>query len=558
MTPRPSSLMASALWLACGARAALAYRRALAQPRRAQEALLLSLLRRNAGSRYGQRFSFGTIRSVREYQQRVPSVSHDEILEEIDAIARGEQRVLTEEPVLAMERTTGSTAPSKLVPFTRSLLREFQAALAPWMADLYSHHPQLMGGGAYWSVSPLRAEAETTTGGLPVGFEEDVDYFEGLGRPFLRRLIATPRGLARIADLDDCRYATLRYLLAAEDLRFISVWHPSFLTLLLDAMQAHADKLVQDVERGTLTTSRALPDALVRAQRPRPRRAKQLRAILRRRGSLAPDEVWPALRVISCWASAAAAPYARELATLFPQAELQPKGLLATEGVVSIPLVGQAAAALAVTSHVFEFIADGADARPLLADELELGGSYSVLLTNGGGLYRYALGDRVRVVGRVLGTPLIEFVGKEALVSDLRGEKLHQQRIGSILDAVFQEGRLAPAFAMLAPETGRPPCYVLYVESPGLSDEASAALGARVEEALLEGHHYRYCRRLGQLGPARTFRIRSGAARAYLERCAALGQRLGSVKPTPLHRADGWSVCFDGVFVEPRVAAQAR
>jgi hypothetical protein len=254
--------------------------------------------------------------------------------------------------------------------------------------------------------------------------------------------------------------------------------------------------------------------------------------------------------VISCWASAAAAPYARELAALFPQAALQPKGLLATEGVVSVPLCGHRGSALAVTSHVFEFIADGDDARPLLVDELELGGSYSVLLSTGGGLYRYALGDRVRVVGRVLATPLVEFVGKESLVSDLRGEKLHQQRIGSILDAVFEQSRVAPAFAMLAPETGRPPCYVLYVEASGPSDEALAALGARVEEALLEGHHYRYCRRLGQLGPARIFRIRSAAARAYLERCAALGQRLGSVKPTPLHRADGWSLCFDGAFVE--------
>lgn len=557
MTPRPASLMASALWLACGARATLAYRRALAQPRRAQEALLVSLLRRNAGSRYGQRYSFAEIRSIREYQQRVPPVSHDDIREEIDALARGERRVLTEEPVVSMERTSGSSAASKLVPFTRRLLREFQAALAPWMADLYSHRPQLMGGRAYWSVSPLLAEAETTAGGLPLGFEEDVDYFEGLGRPFLRRLIATPRGLARIADLDDSRYVTLLHLLAAEDLRFISVWHPSFLTLLIGAMQAHADELVHDLERGTLTTARALPEPPMRAQRPRRRRAQQLRTILRRRGSLAPDEVWPALRVISCWASAAAVPYARELAALFPQAELQPKGLLATEGVVSIPLCGQQGSALAVTSHVLEFIAHGDDARPLLVDELELGGSYSVLLSTGGGLYRYALGDRVRVVGRVLATPLVEFVGKESLVSDLRGEKLHQQRVGSILEAVFGERQVVPAFAMLAPETGRPPCYVLYVEACGLSDEALAVLGARVEAALLEGHQYRYCRRLGQLGPARTFRIRSAAARVYLERCAALGQRLGSVKPTPLHRTDGWSLCFDGAFVE-RGLVEAR
>ena len=64
-------LAANALWLGSGARATQSFRRALSAPRRAQEARLRSLLRRNAGSDYGRRHGFAEIRSPREYQDAV-------------------------------------------------------------------------------------------------------------------------------------------------------------------------------------------------------------------------------------------------------------------------------------------------------------------------------------------------------------------------------------------------------------------------------------------------------------------------------------------------------
>jgi hypothetical protein len=373
----------------------------------------------------------------------------------------------------------------------------------------------------------------------------------------------TPRGLARLADLETCRYVTLCYLAAAADLRFVSVWHPTFLTLLLDAMQTYAARLIADVARGTLTPPQPCDGALVNGLRPRlraqPERARQLCALLAQDGELAPRKVWPLLGVISCWASAAAASAAAELASLFPHAVIQPKGLLATEGVVSIPLAEQLGAGLAVTSHFLEFSEDpGGSGRPRLAHELEIGGTYSVLLTTGGGFYRYALGDRVRVVGRAGATPLVDFVCKETLVSDLRGEKLHQGWVDGVLAAAFRDVGVEPIFALLAPESGRPPAYALFVECPAASGETVAALAEHVERGLLNGHHYRYCRQLGQLGPLRTFRIRAGGARAYLERCMALGQRPGAVKPTALHREHGWAACFDGDYAGAERTVEAR
>ena len=552
---RAAYLAAHARWLTAALPRVLAFRRALRRPRRAQEAVLARILAGNASCDYGRRHGFAGVRSLREYQDRVPVVRYEDLAGDVAAHAYGRPGVLTSEPVVAFEKTTGSTAASKHVPYTASLLRELQSAVLPWMADLYRRRPALLLGGAYWSVSPLAAGAERTPGGVPVGFEDDLQYFGALG-PALARVMLAPPGLARIADVETCRYATLRFLLESEALRLISVWHPSFLVLLEDALDAHAERLIEDVRQGTLRPpTPLLPEvhqALERRLRPRPERAARLRWCWGRDGKLTAEAAWPHLQVVSCWADAAAAPYAAELARRHPGALLQPKGLLATEGVVSVPWGTGPGSVLAVTSHVLEFVDEEAPGeRPRLADELEDGRRYSVLITNGGGLYRYALGDVVRVVGREEATPRVEFVGRGRQVSDLFGEKLHESRVREVVEAALHEAALAPSFALVAPEAGAPPAYALFLECADLPEGALSRVVHRVERELLEGHHYAYCRRLGQLGPLRGFRVRAGGARAYFERLVAAGQRAGTVKPALLSAETGWSERLDGGFVEP-------
>ncbi|HZA54004.1 MAG TPA: GH3 auxin-responsive promoter family protein, partial [Candidatus Udaeobacter sp.] len=335
-------------------------------------------------------------------------------------------------------------------------------------------------------------------------------------------------------------------LLATPHLTFISVWNPSFLTLLMDALEENFEPLLGDVKEGTLTPPSPLPPnihaALCEKLVALPKRAQKLQGIFKEHGTLPPAEIWPRLRVISCWADAGASFFIPELQRYFPGVEIQPKGLLATEGVVSLPLTGHPGAALAITSHFFEFLdEEKPDAQPLLADELDEGSTYSVLLTTGGGLYRYRLGDRVRVVGRAAATPLVEFVGRSEDTSDLCGEKLHEAFVRGVLHEVLDEFRIAPLFAMLAPEWGTPPGYVLFLEAMNVTPELMSKLVSRLEEELFAGTHYAYCRRLGQLSPLRGVRIVSGGNRGYLARCARMGQRLGNIKPTALHRQTGWS-----------------
>lgn len=542
------------LWLAGQRGGHRAFRAALDRPAAVQSDRLRATLARNAGSDYGRRFGFARISTVREYQDAVPVVRWDDLAPWIDAIRAGRSNVLTAEPVMIFETTGGSTGGAKYIPYTRALLEEFRRALAAWICDLYDARPALRTGGAYWSVSPLARPAEVTTGGIAVGFADDAQYFGPMGRRVLRHLFVTPPELAAVEDMAASRYVTLRFLLDTQDLTFVSVWNPSFLTLLMRELEPWTERLIDDIEAGTVTPPTRLPREVATAfgQRlsPQPTRAETLRARLGRDGRLRPTDAWPRLTLISCWTSGAAARFLPELEATFPGVEVQGKGLLATEGVVSIPLVGRAGGAVALTSHFYEFAdVEALDQRPRLVHELESGRLYSVILTTGGGLYRYALDDIVAVLGHTGATPLVEFIRRGGVVSDLCGEKLAEAHVTHALDAALARLSGRCAFVMLAPELAAPPYYTLFAELPKASDAELAGLAADVDRLLQESPTYAYCRRLGQLGAVRAFRVHGAGARAYLARCVKLGQRSGAVKATVLHAAPGWTSYLPGALV---------
>jgi len=503
-------------WIAANTGGYLRFRAALDDPAAAQQTVLLRYLRENAATAFGRRFRFSAIRDVEDFQDRVPLATYADVEPWIERIAAGEREVLTRSPVRTLEPTGGSTSAAKRIPYTAAMQREVRRAVAPWVFDLYKDRPRLALGCAYWSITPLAVEEERGDGPVEVGFEEDSEYLGGFWKRLVDATLAVPSSVRFTPDVDSFRFATLRHLLRRRDLTVISVWHPSFLTLLMAALPRFWDELLREIEPGRAADLRKLgPGALTR--------------------------IWPRLGLISCWGDGHAALHLEEVRRAFPGVEIQPKGLLATEAFVTIPFAG--GWPVAVRSHFFEFLEEGRDpGRPRLAHQLEPGGVYSVVVTTGGGLYRYRLEDRVEVRGFVRRTPSLRFLGKEGHVSDLRGEKLHESFVAGALERAFRRLGARPRFAMLAPEGDARPGYVLYLEAaPPLPGE----LAATIEEELHANPQYRACVALGQLKPAKVVRIDRDGFSIYLRRCQERGQRLGDVKPLALSPLTGWSALFE-------------
>jgi hypothetical protein len=347
--------------------------------------------------------------------------------------------------------------------------------------------------------------------------------------------MAVPNAVKNISDMDSFRYVTLLCLLHQPNLRLISVWNPTFLSLLLAALPDWWDCLLDDIQSGTISKQ----DVELRFA-PDPKLARALKVF----SPTDYESLWRHLRLISCWTDGASASYARQVEEMFPGAHLQGKGLLATEAFMSVPMIGVEGSVLSINSHFFEFMDDSGDV--LLAHQIQKGKTYSVVVTTGGGFYRYQLHDVVEVVGQWRQIPCIRFVGKADHISDWFGEKLEERFVANVLDDVFAKHNISPAFAMLAPDDENVFRYVLYLENENQTDRMAEDL----DNALRENFHYDYCRKLGQLETVRIVHVTDGTE-TYLKACRARGQKLGNIKPSVLQKITGWRDWFRNVSPLP-------
>ena len=365
----------------------------------------------------------------------LPIVTYDDLVPWIERIVAGESDVLFAGRPVAYERTSGSSGAAKLIPYSAEGLRDFQRSLVPWIEQ--SVRDFAITGGAYFAISPATRPPESI-GGVPVGLPDSAYLGDDVAR-WLAAASVVPVDVARITDVAKWRDVTLRHLAAARDLELISVWSPTFLLRLLDDLDD-------------------------------------------------PVKLWPRLKLVSCWASAASKPFAMELAARLPHATLQPKGLLSTECVVTTPL--------GITPHGhFEFepsvtpsVSEGPGragrrathaTRPLADARGDT--VVEIIATTASGLYRYRTGDLLRDG---------EFAGRRGIVSDLVGEKLTEPFVAKCLENVrgylFPEGR----------------GYVVASES--------AVDLETIEKRLSENPQYAYARKLGQLAPLRAAHVRCG------------------------------------------------
>jgi hypothetical protein len=423
------------------------------------------------------------------------------------------------------------------------------------VAGLFRHRPAVRRGRAYWSISPAFGPPRRSPGGIPIGFAADAAYLGRLEQLALQKLLVVPLAVARLPDLRAFRYCTLLFLLAAADLTLVSVWNPTFLTALLAPLDEWRDRLCFDLRRGSVTPPGSVAAELTRPLlgwlRPDPARAAHLARVLAAPGPPADRlrQVWPKLALISCWTDAAAGQYLPQLRELFPHPEIQPKGLLSTEAFVSFPLPATPGAALAVRSHFFEFEpVEGAQWAPCrLAHQLDRGGRYRVVVTTGGGLYRYQLRDEVEVEGFARRCPLLRFLGKSDLVSDLVGEKLAEPHVRAVLDRLPAFRKLCPGFALLVPVAARPPRYRLYLQGPAGTTPSLVELRAELQQGLEENPYYRHAVAVGQLAPVEVALLDPAGESAwqlYAQRRVAAGQKCGDIKPAVLDRRPGWPAIF--------------
>ena len=444
-----------------------------------QSNVLNNIINENKNTVFGKLYNFDNINSVKDYQKNVPVSKYEDYENYIKRIMQGEKNVLTREEVILLEPTGGSSGVLKLIPYTKSLKQSFNRAIKPWLSDLFLNFPDITDNPMYWSVSPKTKMPEINSA-VKIGFENDTEYLEAPFNSIIEKQIVYPKFIND--NINDFWQLTSECLENTPNLSFVSVWNPSLFEIL-----------TKDINRENLR--------------------KQL-------------------KVISCWGDGNSKQYMKSLQNIFENTYIQEKGLLSTEGIISIPIenIGKLPA---VNSHFMEFQEVNTEKIKLL-HELEENKEYSVIITTQGGLYRYKTGDIISVYGKYYNCPLIIFLKRENNISDYFGEKLNETFISNILNK-FSVREISEFFLFAPYEKSEQFYYVLYIET----DREIKTLEDKIEKELLKNIHYKYARELNQIKKFKILKVKNGM-KQYIENCTRKGQKTGDIKPVIFSNNKDW------------------
>lgn len=471
-----------------------AFEAKLADPRGAQLATLRLILERNAQTAFGRRHGFASIQDLAAFRAAVPIVTYDELEPWIDRAVAGESDVLTRGPVSYFSTTSGTTAKPKFIPGTQQTIVAGCEAMLARNSYLLRHHPEAFDGTPLFVVGNAN-EGKTAKGvgyGAMTGFGYHVGHmgFRGSRLPYEIFTIAEAR--ARY-------FCILRLALARPELSAIFAYNPSTVVLLFQTARAEWDALVRDIREGTLSAD--VEDDVREAVAPLlvadPDRADALMSL----GNAGPREWWSKLAIVVCWKGGALGFYLRELERWIGDLPVRDLGVLASEAMLTIAVDDiTAGGVLLPDTAFFELIPEGSSA-PLCAWELEVGKSYRVIVTTHGGLYRYDLGDVVRVERMHFAMPVLSFLHRAGRVYSFTGEKLTELQVTQAVRAAADLQRIALTSFTAVPVWNLPPRYDLFAESEATLD--AGLLDAQLRAVNIEYASKRDSGRLAQAGVVR-------------------------------------------------------
>lgn len=468
-------------------------------PRAVQEALLLSLLEANRDTVYGREQEFAEIRSVEEYQQRVPVREYDGFAPYIERMVKGEKNLLTCEEINHFNKTSGTLGCAKYIPLSQkqiSVTGKYHALHANAVISSQIGYGWNNGKG----VSLQEGTAVTLESGATYGCASSVAVKGGPFKNISSKIYTSPIEAKQPAPGVITRYIHARWALQDRSVTYVVATFSSIILEMFRYIQDHHEMLVNDIEKGTIDERVDLP-AEVRASlqarlKPDPKRAAELRKAFAE-GFDRPwaNRIWPKLQYIYTAAGANFAPYTEKLRThiLGDGIHIFHQGVSASEGMFSAVYRMDRPDSILVPDGCFmEFREAGDEDAPYLTmDRLEEGKCYELVITNYSGLYRYRMHDVLRVTGRHNRLPLVQFETRTGYAANIRGEKTSEAAIRHTVEETEKALGIETADHTLYADTDAvPPAYVMLLElrrrPEGVTDEM---IRSCLQEKLQEANH---------------------------------------------------------------------
>ena len=458
----------------------------------ASSATLLSIVSCNANTEIGRRWNFAAIQSVDDFRTNVPLTDYEVYRPYIQRMMEnGEKDLIASGEVLYYAPTSGTTSKSKFIPkYTHFKENELKLAAPLGRTLVFANMFATMWTPLGVPVTPGSAKHLQA-----LLSAEPYDY-------------PAPPEAYYIADLTDALYVQIVFTLKRTTL---TNWTNSttimsfFISTLLTALNILASEwkqMVKDIQQGRLKHSLKLTleerESLQEAMGgPDPARANELKSIFNSASvtnfrNIIP-QLWPSVDLVSVLCGGEFSHYIPRLQyflgesiSLFSFFYVSSEGLL---GVNKWPYKRTSAYALLPESKFYEFIpldqTESPDPEVLLTDEIEVNKDYEIVITTGEGLYRYRLGDIIKVVEKSHEGPVIDVVGRKKMAINLNGCKLYAFQVNDAIGALishFKDQSMDTDYLISADTSVIPPRYIVWLECEGSDVTATEA------SAIIDGH----------------------------------------------------------------------
>jgi hypothetical protein len=381
-----------------------------------QEQFLRDFLLHHQATEYGQKYSLSEIKTIEQFQQRIPVLPYSSYEPYIDRMTKGESNLLTADPVVYFSLTSGSTGTKKMIPVTtrfQNSLRRSNLTSIGFLNDALRRRGSKFGKTLITNTGQVYGR---TNGGVEYG-----PAAAGVFRmnPLLySQIFAHPQQTPMIADSLARHYVCLLFALRDRSTRSIAANYPMLILRICSYLEQYAEDLIHDLETGAIASwiqlEPELRSSLEKQLGTNPQRATELREVLRAHDRLTPQHAWQNLAAIVTARGGTSDFYFERFLDYFADIPTFGAVYASAEGNIGVyPDVNVDGSVLAIESGFFEFVPQDQweveHPKTLLATEVKAGELYRILMTNYSGFYRYDIGDVVEVLGFYEQAPLIVF-----------------------------------------------------------------------------------------------------------------------------------------------------
>lgn len=463
-----------------------------------QEQFLFSVLQTHQNTELGRKYKLSEIKTIDQFRDRVPVLPYSSYEPYCDRIAKGEKNILTPDPVVYLNLTSGSTGTKKLIPVTRrfqnSLGRANLTSIGFLSEALQARGLQF---GKLLATNSVQLPGRTS-GGIQYG-PASVGALR-MGKFLYEQLFAHPYETLQPADSLARHYVCLLFALREPSMRGIGANFPMLILRICNYLERYAEDLLQDLETGTIASWVKLePEVRAKLERQlsaNPGRAARVREILQLEGRLTPKLAWSNLSFVATARGGTSDFYFERFPTYFEDTPVFGAVYSSSEGTFSIYHdLNNDGSILAIESGFFEFIPEdqweAEHPKTLIACEVKPGERYRILVTNYSGFYRYDIGDVVEVVGFYEQAPLIVFRHRRGGLLSSISEKTTEFHVTQVMQALQQEFSLTlEDFCINLSENDFPAHYLVNIELfPGQKLSNPQAFLERFDSKLSEIHN---------------------------------------------------------------------